>query len=214
MLEGGYASRRTEREGERGRLGNGTRGTVNWRGRLLVSTHRRVEWPFDEKHSLATTPGWPFALFTPCQKTLHSCSGDARLIHGTYIRVTYRLGGAVVVELGGDVLPHVGEDGGDHGEAAEPAEAERVSERDGEGSVIQTKAFCSLVHDEEHWWRLVKARCDMGRGSGLLIKRRQGECVCVYSIPRCLLNILVRSHSGAHGWKGVRDQKLKRNGLP
>ena len=65
--------------------------------------------------------------------------------------VAYRLESSVVVELGGDLLPHVGEDGGDHDEAAGSAEAEGVRERRRKGGLVEVKALGSLVHDEEHF---------------------------------------------------------------
>ena len=58
--------------------------------------------------------------------------------------------GAVFVELGHDLLPHVGKHGGNHDKGAGGTEAQGPGESDLKGGLVEAKTRCALVYDEEH----------------------------------------------------------------
>ena len=64
---------------------------------------------------------------------------------------SHRLEGAIFVELGRDLLPHVGENRGEHDEGAGTSHTEGVSESSGEGGLVEVQSLSPLVHDEEHF---------------------------------------------------------------
>ena len=63
---------------------------------------------------------------------------------------THGLEATVLVELGPDLLPHVGEHGGNHEKSAGGTKAQGPGESDLEGGLVEVKTRGALVHDEEN----------------------------------------------------------------